>query len=637
MSPMDPTIFRLMAEQTKDYALLALDPQGRIMTWNLGARLIKGYQASEIIGSHFSRFYTAEAVARGWPEYELKVAAAEGRFEDEGWRVRKDGSRFWASVVITALRGEAGELLGFSKITRDLSERKANEEALRRSEEELRLLIEGVVDYAIYMLSGEGIVTSWNAGAQRIKGYAREEIIGKHFSRFYRQEDIEAGRPWNELAMARRFGRAEDEGWRVKKNGELFWARVVVTALYDREGNLHGFAKVTQDLTERRHVQDLEKAAQNVHEFIATLAHELRNPLSPIRAAAQAMAKLPADDPRQAKMVAMIDRQSLHMAHIIDDLIDVTRIGRGILSVEDRLVDVCDVVRRSLEAATPLAEARRHSVEVACPDGPLLVKGDANRLTQLVTNLLSNAVRYTPEGGRIRVVAKAQDGVVVQVSDNGRGIESDMLQRIFDMFVQGRSANESAEHGLGIGLALSRKIAALHGGTLDARSDGPGMGSTFTLRIPMALPAAADGAPGADPVWDAALQAAPQTIATTLRRVLIVDDNADVADSLNILLQSLGHITCVVHDGAAALALAEQFLPEVVLLDIGMPGLNGYEIARRLRQLDIKPLRIIAVTGWGQRPDREKSRDEGFDLHLLKPVKIDQLIAALNGGDAAAD
>jgi PAS domain S-box-containing protein len=285
----DPTLYRLLVEQAKDYALFVLDPQGRVMTWNLGARHLKGYTAEEIVGKHFSIFYTREAIDSRWPDHELKVALTEGRFEDEGWRVRKDGSRFWANVVITALRDDKGKHLGFSKITRDLSERRLHEEALRQSEERFRLLIEGVTDYAIFMLDPEGMVTSWNAGAERINGYRRDEILGKHMSRFFVAEDIESGKPWEELALARSEGRAVSEGWRVRKDGVRFWARAVVNALYDESGQLRGFAKVTQDLSERRQLQDLEQAARNVNEFIAMLAHELRNPLAPIRTAVQVM------------------------------------------------------------------------------------------------------------------------------------------------------------------------------------------------------------------------------------------------------------------------------------------------------------------------------------------------------------
>ena len=241
-SLVDSKLFKLMADSVLDYAIFLLDTHGNIISWNPGAQRIKQYAADEIIGKHFSTFYTPPDIERKWPQLELQRATMEGRFEDEGWRLRKDGSRFWAHVVITALRDEGGKLLAFSKITRDLTERKKHEEALRRSEERFRLLIEGVQDYAIYMLSPEGAVTSWNAGARRIKGYEASEVLGKHFSRFYSADDIAAGKPWAELAMAREHGRAEDEGWRVRKDGTRFWARVVVNAMRDSDGRLYGFA-----------------------------------------------------------------------------------------------------------------------------------------------------------------------------------------------------------------------------------------------------------------------------------------------------------------------------------------------------------------------------------------------------------
>src|ERR1043165_1794544 len=363
----DPHIYQLMVEQTRDYAVFFLDTEGRIMSWNAGAERIKGYAPEEIIGRHFSTFYTRDAVESSWPQHELKVAATEGRFEDEGWRRKKDGSRFWANVVITALRDEAGKLLGFSKITRDLSDRRLHEEALRQSEERFRLLIEGVGDYAIYMLDPEGGITSWNSGAERIKGYLREEIIGKHVSRFYVPEDIKAGKPWEEIATARRTGHAEAEGWRVKKDGSRFWARTVISALHDEEGHLRGFAKVTQDLTERRHIQDLEKASQNVNEFIAMLAHELRNPLAPIRNAVHIMAQVPVGDPAQQQMRETIDRQSAQLARIVDDMLDIARITRGALSLELAEVDMAEVVRRAAETAAPALQLGRDRVDGARP------------------------------------------------------------------------------------------------------------------------------------------------------------------------------------------------------------------------------------------------------------------------------
>jgi PAS domain S-box-containing protein len=603
-----------------------LDTEGRVMTWSLGAQRIKGYTPEEIIGRHFSIFYTREALESRWPQHELQVAAAEGRFEDESWRVKKDGSRFWANVVITALRDEAGKLLGFSKITRDLSERRMHEEALRQSEERFRLLIEGVTDYALYMLDPEGVITSWNTGAERIKGYGREEIIGRHVSVFYSGEDIKAGRPWEELALARRTGRAEMEGWRLKKGGERFWARTVLTSLYDSDGRMRGFAKVTQDLSERRHIQDLEKAAQNVNEFIAMLAHELRNPLAPIRNAVHIMAQVPPGDPAQQMMRATIDRQSAHLTRIVDDMLDIARITRGSLSIDHAQLDLAEVVRHSVETTAPAIEAARHVLELDLPSEPLMVWGDAQRLAQVLSNLLNNSARYTPPGGSIAVRARAEENhAVVQVRDSGRGIEPDMIERIFDMFVQGRAPLQRIGGGLGVGLALARRLAELHGGTVEARSEGVNRGSEFTLRLPLG---ARDGA--------AQKPEQPARRPGVARRVLVVDDNVDAASMLDMLLRSLGHETRVAHEGTAALRVAEEFRPDIVLLDIGMPGIDGYEVARRLRTLaKARPMRIVAVTGWGQEGDRERSREAGFDLHLVKPVDANELSRALNDRSGA--
>jgi PAS domain S-box-containing protein len=629
----EPRLFQLVVEQTRDYAMFLLDPNGRIATWNQGARRIKGYEAHEIIGRHFSVFYPKEAVDSGWPEHEIKVATAEGRFEDEGWRIRKDGSRFWADVIITALRDEDGSLLGFSKITRDLTDRKLHEEALRQSEERFRLLVEGVSDYAIFMLDPEGLISSWNLGAERIKGYTREEILGKHFSRFYEPEAIEQGKPREQLAKARAQGRVEDEGWRLRKDGSRFWARVVVTALHDQAGRLRGFAKITQDLTERRHLEDLQRAAKNLSEFIATLAHELRNPLAPIRTAVQVMGHVAPGDPQHDAMRQTIDRQSAHLARIVDDMLDIARITRGTLDIQRHPVTLGEVVQQAVEMIRPEIAAGDQRLELDLATAPLVVNGDLHRLIQLLGNLLSNATRYTPKGGRIAVSTRAEGNwAVLRVRDSGRGIEPDMLESIFGMFVQGRPAMKSVGGGLGIGLALARRIAEMHGGTLAASSEGLDQGSEFTLRLPLQnrTPASPEGAKA---VVDRLSSAQPPVA----RRVLIVDDNVDAAITLEMLLRSLGHETRVAHGGMDALELAVQFQPEVVLLDIGMPGISGYEVARRLRTIERdRPLCIVAVTGWGQDADRQRSREAGFDLHLVKPVDLSELARVLEERNSQA-
>ena len=611
-------IFEILVDCVRDYAIFVLDPEGRIRTWNAGARLIKGYEAEEIIGRHFSVFYLADAVKARWPESELRMAQVEGRFEDEGWRLRKDGSRFWANVVITSLRDDDGHLLGYSKITRDLTSRRQQEEALRQSEERFRLLTEGVVDYAIFMLNDQGIVTSWNAGAQKIKGYSSAEIIGHHFSRFYLPEDIEAGKPWEELAVARKVGRAEDEGWRLRKDGEKFWARAVVTALRDPEGSLIGFAKVTQDLSQRQHARELEKTAQHVNEFIATIAHELRNPLAPIRTAVRIMERAPPADPVHAAMRKTIDRQSEHLTRIVNDMLDISRISRGMLAIVRSSVDLADVVAQAVETAALAIEEARHALEVEVPRGELLLKGDFERLIQVVTNLLTNAARFTPSGGRIWVKGWRQGKVaILAVRDNGRGIEPEHLTSVFNMFVQGKDPVQRAGGGLGVGLALARRIVELHEGSIEARSDGEGRGSEFIVRLPLASQVAAADEPN---------RPAASRKKSNPKRILIVDDNIDAARTLDALLMMLGHETRVVYDGLEALEVADNFRPDIVLLDIGLPNLSGYEVARRLRTRIRRPMKIVAITGWGLDSDSARSLEAGFDEHLVKPVDESALL-----------
>ena len=629
-----PELYKLMADRVIDYAIFLLDLEGKVCSWNAGAEAIKQYSAREIMGRHFSVFYTPADIARDWPNQELQRAMMEGRFEDEGWRVKKDGSRFWANVVITALRDDRGVLQAYSKITRDLSERKKNEETLRQSEERFRLLVEGVQDYAIYMLDSSGTVTSWNAGARRIKGYEATEVIGKHFSRFYTPDDVEAGKPWTELAIAREQGRAEDEGWRVRKDGSKFWARVVVTPMLDAEGTLCGFAKVTQDLTLRRHSEALELTAANVNDFIAVLAHELRNPLAPIRSAVQLQRISDPADPAYDKMREIIERQSSQLSRIVDDLLDISRITRGTLSIDKHPRDLGSIVNRGVETARPNIEAGKHTLEVTLPVVPVRVNCDELRLTQALTNILNNAARYTDPGGRITVTVSTAESEGtplgrISVRDTGKGIDPTLLHSIFGMFVQGKDPLQRPAAGLGVGLALTRSLVELHHGTVEARSEGVGKGSEFIISLPLLSPELiTDSSAKKSPVRLSALAEVERSPAK--RRILIVDDNVDAAVALSSLLKKYGHDVLEVHDGTEAIKAFEGFRPEIVLLDIGMPGMNGLEVARRLRQRNRSPrVLIIAITGWGKTEDEMVSREAGFDLHLVKPVEEAELLKAV--------
>ncbi len=605
--------FRLMVEGVRDYAIFLLSPEGIVRSWNQGAERIKGYAAHEIIGQHFSRFYPAEAVERHWPEREIEAATAEGRFEDEGWRVRKDGSRFWANVVITALRDQNGNLLGFSKITRDLTERRRHEESLRESEERFRLLFEGVTDYSIILLNPAGQVGSWNVGARRIQGYASQEILGRHIAVFYTPEDLAHGKPQRLLDEARIHGRATDDGWRVRNDGTRFWANVVITGLYNADGALRGYAKVTQDLTQRRRMVVLEETTRQVNEFLAMLAHELRNPLAPIRNAVSLMHSRHIEDPTVQWSRDVIERQTAHLGRLVDDLLDVSRITSGRLTLQRERLDLAVVFERAVEASCPLVEERHHTLEVRLPEKPIWVEGDLIRLSQVVLNLLNNAAKYTPERGRIWLSANLEQGLaVIRVRDSGVGIHPDLRSKIFDLFMQGTRTLDRSEGGLGIGLTLVERLVALHGGSVEANSEGHNKGSEFVVRLPaVAAPRsdASGAAPGAGPVT------------RVRRRVLVVDDNLDSTESMEMLLKAWGHNARSARDGVEALDMAAEFQPEVVLLDIGLPGMDGYEVARRMHAMPgLRNTVLIAMTGYSQEEDRMRSREAGFARHLVKPA-----------------
>jgi PAS domain S-box-containing protein len=889
--------FTELVSGVRDYAVFLLDKNGNVRTWNAGAERIKGYRAEDIIGRHFSTFYTRDAVSSGWPKHELEVAAATGRFEDEGWRVRKDGTRFWANVVITALRDTSGELRGFLKITRDLTDRKQAEEKLRISEERFRLMIDGVRDYAIFALDAEGRVATWNGGAERLKGYRADEIIGKHFSIFYPREVAARGWPEEELRRAAADGRFEDEGWRVKKDGSQFWANVVITALRDDAGELRGFVKVTRDLTERRSAEEqarrllqeeaarkaaeeaareIERQREQLHvtlssigdavivtdaagavtflnpvaaaltgwpsdeaagrpleqvfriinektrqpvenpvgrvlrgntvvglgnhtclvarggrevpiedsaapirdrggavggavlvfrdvtearraiedrlqlaaivessddaiightldglitswnrgaqrlygyaaeevvgkplsvlippghpdempeimarigrgefiehfetqrvrkdgsrlevsltispvrnaegrivggskiarditarkeedrrknEFLALLAHELRNPLAPLRNGLQVMRLAGDNREAVARARTLMERQLHHMVRLIDDLLDVSRISRGKLVLRKERISAANVVAHALEVCGPAVEEAEHDLTVTLPDEPLYMDADKTRLAQALCNLLNNAVKYSEPGSRIGLTVRREGGeAVFRVKDSGAGIPPEMLSRVFELFTQVDRTLEKSQGGLGVGLTIVKRLVEMHGGTVEAHSEGHGKGSEFVIRLPAAREPAPPRPPGG---------ADPQGRPGEQYRVLVADDNVDAADSLGMMLRLMGHEVRTAHNGEEAVQTAEAFHPDVILLDIGMPKLNGYDACRAIRERPWgKGVVLVALTGWGQEEDKRRSKEAGFDRHLVKPVEpasVEKLLTELKGAPA---
>ncbi len=610
--------YRLMIDSVSDYAIFLLDCDGFVRSWNAGARLLKLYEADEIIGRHFSIFYPAELLARRWPEQALRTAGKIGRFEDEGWRLRKDGSRFWASIVLTKLVDAQGQHLGYSKITRDLTDRRRQEDRLRQSDERFRLLVEGVSDYAIFMLNTRGTIISWNSGAQKNKGYTADEIIGQHFSIFYPPDVVASGWPEDELRFAIRDGRFEDEGWRVRKDGSRFWASVVITALYDDLGHHRGFAKITRDLTDRRRIVALEDESRRITAFIAMLGHELRNPLAPM-ANALSILQLPQAGPEAVRIAReVIDRQLRQMTRLVDDLLDVGRITSGKVHLEWEQVKLRDAVMEALETAEPHIQAKRHVVELHIDDADLWMRGDRARLIQIVGNLLNNAAKFTPAGGRIQLSLQQRgSNARIVVQDNGPGIAAATLPHVFGLFVQGEQDASRSLGGLGLGLSLVQQLVTMHGGDVEVHSapdQSPGARFTVTLPLthkpkPVTLPAAA--------------------ASRGHKFVIVVDDNVDAALTLQLLLQGMGYETGATYDGHAAVDIARSRRPEVMIIDIGLPGLTGLEVATQIRRDMQHPPIMIALSGYGQDKDRDASLAAGFIAHFAKPLDVAQLTTLL--------
>ena len=645
--------FRLLVESVTDYAIFMLDPQGHVLSWNAGAERIKGYAPSEIIGQHFSRFYPPEA--GDFPAHELRVAAAEGRFEDEGWRVRKDGSRFWANVVITALHGRDKRLIGFAKVTRDLTERRAHEEQLRHSEERFRLLVEGVSDYAIFMLDVNGNVATWNAGAARIKGYRAEEIIGQHFSRFYPQDAVESGWPEHELRVAAAEGRFIDEGWRVRKDASRFWAHVTITALRDDAGRLQGFAKLTRDLTERKRTEALEvsgverdamleaersarmlaqRAARIKDEFLATLSHELRTPLNAILGWTQLLRSRGAQPADLQRGMEIIERNARAQVRLIDDLLDLSRIMSGRFRLDVQQVSLLDIVRGALDSIEPAAQTKGVRLESVLDPQSVVVSGDPARLQQVFWNLLSNAVKFTAKGGKVQVLLqRVNSHIEFSVSDTGIGIPATFLPHVFERFSQKDSSTHRLYGGLGLGLAISKQLVDLHGGTIHAKSMGEGQGATFVVTLPLVmLPKDKDRAVRLHPTAVEIPEAVPVPKLDGVR-ALVVDDEGDALELIQRVLENQGAHVTTVRSGEEALGWLESSTPDLLISDIGMAGMDGYQFMRQMRATEPKGRRIpaLALTAFARPDDRKHAILAGYQAHLAKPFDMAELAIVVAG------
>lgn len=603
-------LFLAFVDTVADYAIVLLDTNGVITSWNRGARRMLGYDASEAIGLHFSRLYTEDAVARGWPQKALLLTQRHRKLEDGGWLMRKDGSRFWCSNSITAVHNSDDVLIGMGMVIRDVTQQMESSERLRESESTFRLLVQNVYDYAIFMLDTEGRVASWNVGANRIKGYASREIVGQHFSVFYPPEDRMTGKPERLLSIARDQGRVEDEGWRVRKDGTQFWASVTLTAVYDEHHQLVGFAKITRDMSERRHLEEVESSARRMNEFLATLAHELRNPLAPMFNATAIIEKHPDDSGLVKANLSVVLRQLRHLSRLVDDLLDVGRMAVGKLELRSTVIPIQAVLETGLEACLPLLAAKQQRINLQLCDENFHVFGDLTRLSQVLQNVLNNASKFSAEGTTIAVECKSWDKIgTISITDQGRGIPHDMLSDIFNLFVQVDEPGYSATGGLGIGLSLCKSIIEKHAGSISATSAGPGQGSTFTIQLPIATQVSAPEEP---------YMTEPPVAGM---KILIVDDNQDAADSLGMLLQMDGHAIEVAYDGVSAIHKVSAFVPDVALIDLAMPDMDGYELIEELREFaKLDHTRFYALTGFSEAAVRDRVAEAGFNGHIVKPI-----------------
>ena len=619
--------YRLLLESVQDYAIFMLDLDGLIVTWNAGAQHINRYSAEEIVGQDFSKLYTDEDKAVGKPEHQLKEARTKGRVEDEGWRLRKDGSRFWALAVITAIRDSKGKVIGFAEVIHDLTERKNAEEKLRLAQEQFRILVEGVDEYAICLLDPEGNVATWNSGAKRIKQYSGGEIIGKNFACFYTSLDVAAGKPQQNLEEARRLGHYRDQGLRVRKDGSTFSAEVDVTALYNESGQIRGFSKVTRDISDVIRARSAEaaraaaeKANKAKDDFLATLSHELRTPLTPALAAASYLAdnveKLPAIFSEE---VHTIRRNVQLQARLIDDLLDLTRVTRGKLQLRFDRVDAHEIIREALGIAQAEILEKRLKTSVGLNAKKHNIWADPIRIQQVFWNLISNAVKFTPSGGQIEIRTSNddRDHFLFEITDSGIGIDIKQQQSLFQPFQQeGQIGRQFG--GLGLGLAISKHLVDLHGGAITAESRGRSHGTTFKITLDVLK----------DRVGRSGVPATVPRKPTKSLRILLVEDHADTRQTLSRLLSHFGHDISVAESSQTALDIVKVKQFDVVLSDIGLPDGSGYDVISQAKQK--QAVKGVALTGFGSDEDIRRGQEAGFDFHLVKPVDFHELRSVLD-------
>ena len=622
--------YRLLVESISDYAIYMLDPTGIVSSWNNGARRFKGYEPHEIIGQHFSRFYTEEDKKQNLPARALSIAEREGKFESEGWRVRKDGTRFWAHVVIDPILTQDGKIAGFAKITRDLTERKISQAALRRSEEQFKLLVQGVTDYAIYMLDPGGNVSSWNLGAERIKGYKAQEIIGEHFSRFYTEEDRAKGEPKRALETAAREGKFEKEGWRVKKDGTRFAASVVIDALRDEGGKIIGFAKITRDISERRESEmRLEKAREAlfqsqkmeaVGQLTGGVAHDFNNLLMVVLGSLELLRKrMPLSDEKVTQLIDNAIQGAKRGSALTQRMLAFAR--RQELKREPVLLPILvegmtDLLERSLGPSITIQTKIRPSLRTIMADG--------NQIELGLLNLAVNARDAMPDGGTLCIQAheanvgpghphlEPGDYICLSVGDTGEGMDAETLARATEPFFTTKGVGK----GTGLGLSMVHGMTLQSGGKFILKSE-KGKGTTAEMWFPAGLSAS-----------EALAQVRTQVTngkTTAAKIVLAVDDDALVLFNTTAMLEDLGHTFIAASSGSEALEILRKQKVDLVITDQAMPRMTGVQLIDAIK-LEWPELPVILATGYAELPKGAASDAP----RLNKPFGENELAAMMD-------
>jgi PAS domain S-box-containing protein len=605
--------------------IITIEDRGTITTFNPAAERIFGYAAAEVIGQNVKLLMPEPYHGEhdGYISNYLRTGQAKiigiGR---EVMGRRKDGSTFPMELAISEFR--LGNQRYFTGIVRDITERKLSEEELRRAEERMRSVVNHVID-GIITIDERGHIESFNPAAEKLFGYVRAEVVGSNVNMlmpepYHAQHDSYVSN-YLQTGHAKIIGLGREVVGK-RKDGSTFPMELAVSEF--RIGEHRYFTGIVRDITERKRLEqelrqrleELAEADRQKNDFLAMLAHELRNPMAPMRNALHLMTMPGIDAEMAGQAQGMMERQLDQLVRLVDDLLDISRIIRGKIELHKDVFDIATAVMRAVETAQPIIEAQGHGLSIELPEQPVLVEADLIRLSQVIANLLTNAAKYTDHAGRISLTAKSEDGqAAVIIRDSGIGITREMLPRIFDLFVQGDRSLARSQGGLGIGLTLVKRLVEMHGGTVSASSAGIGKGSEFILRLPLATGGQAGMRRGIP------YSARPHVTDALRRRVLVVDDNVDAAESIAMILRLTGYDVRCVYDGPSVLETARGYRPDVVVLDIGLPGMSGYEVAQQLRrQPGFERIPLVAVTGYGQEEDRRRCLEAGFDIHLTKPV-----------------